>query len=178
MSQGEKRVLFDAAKDGQNIAPKWVAPEDEQEPNESRRCALPISVSLSLVNLTVVGRGRGGRLWTRLTRAIVAKEMDAATEAKTAVEDAQRETRRNLEERGDTHVPRFFHLKDGRWVPKLACVPPPSFPSSPTPSLGALMVVIELTGHGTTSHRLPTDSQDAVAAVEKFIWPTLPPSYT
>ena len=69
------------------------------------------------------------RLWTRLTRAIVAKDMDAATEAKTAVEDAQRETRRNLEERGDTHVPRFFHLKDGRWVPKLACVPPPSFPS-------------------------------------------------
>ena len=69
-------------------------------------------------------------MWTRLTRAIVAKEMDAATEAKTAVEDAQRETRRNLEERGDTHVPRFFHLKDGRWVPKLACVPPPSLPSS------------------------------------------------
>ena len=70
-------------------------------------------------------------MWTRLTRAIVAKEMDAATEAKTAVEDAQRETRRNLEERGDTHVPRFFHLKDGRWVPKLACVPlPPFLPSS------------------------------------------------
>lgn len=31
-------MLFDAAKDGQNIAPKWVAPEDEQEPDESRRC--------------------------------------------------------------------------------------------------------------------------------------------
>ena len=48
--------------------------------------------------------------------------MDAATEAKTAVEDAQREARRNMDERGVTHVPRFFHLKDGRWVPKLACV--------------------------------------------------------
>lgn len=35
--QGERRVLFDAAKDGQNIAPKWVAPEDEQEEYESRR---------------------------------------------------------------------------------------------------------------------------------------------
>ena len=34
---GKKRVLFDAVKDGQNVAPKWVAPEDEQEPNESRR---------------------------------------------------------------------------------------------------------------------------------------------
>lgn len=43
MSQGEKRVLFDAAKDGQNIAPKWVAPEDEQEPNESRRYVVPPS---------------------------------------------------------------------------------------------------------------------------------------
>ena len=74
-------------------------------------------------------------MWTRLTRAIVAKEMDAATEAKTAVEDAQRETRRNLEERGDTHVPRFFHLKDGRWVPKLACVLSPLRPPlSPLPS--------------------------------------------
>ncbi|KAI0353174.1 Oxysterol-binding protein, partial [Trametes cingulata] len=61
-SKGEKRVLFDATKDGQNIAPKWVAPEEEQEPNESRR------------------------LWSKLTKAIVAKDMDAATEAKTAVE--------------------------------------------------------------------------------------------
>ncbi|KAL1739071.1 hypothetical protein HDZ31DRAFT_49988 [Schizophyllum fasciatum] len=34
---GKKRVLFDAVKDGQNVAPKWVAPEDQQEPNESRR---------------------------------------------------------------------------------------------------------------------------------------------
>ena len=31
-------MLFDAVKDGQKIAPKWVAPEEEQEPNESRRC--------------------------------------------------------------------------------------------------------------------------------------------
>ena len=97
--QGEKRVLFDAHKDGQKIAPKWVAPEDEQEANESRR------------------------LWTRLTRAIVAKDMDAATEAKTAVEESQREARRRMEERGDVHVPRFFHLRDGRWVPKISCVP-------------------------------------------------------
>lgn len=36
---GKKRILFDAVKDGQNICPKWVPPEDEQEPNESRRYA-------------------------------------------------------------------------------------------------------------------------------------------
>ena len=82
ISQGEKRVLFDAVKDGQNIAPKWVAPEDEQEPNESRRYATPRSSCFlccarsSPSSVLLVG---GGRLWTRLTRAIVAKDMDAAT---------------------------------------------------------------------------------------------------
>lgn len=96
--QGEKRTLFDAQKDGQKIAPKWVAPEDEQEAHESRR------------------------LWTRLTRAIGDKDMDAATEAKTAVEESQREARRRMDERGEVHVPRFFHLKDGRWLPKVSYV--------------------------------------------------------
>ncbi|KAH9891299.1 Oxysterol-binding protein [Cubamyces lactineus] len=119
-SKGEKRVLFDATKDGQNIAPKWVAPEEEQETNESRR------------------------LWSRLTKAIIAKDMDAATEAKTAVEETQREQRRHMEERGEVHVPRFFQERGGRWEPKL---------------------------------QLPSDPQEAVQAVERFIWPTLPPSY-
>lgn len=31
-------MLFDVVKDGSKIAPKFVQPEDEQEPNESRRC--------------------------------------------------------------------------------------------------------------------------------------------
>ncbi|KAL0065682.1 Oxysterol-binding protein OBPa [Marasmius tenuissimus] len=92
---GQKRVLFDAVKDGQNICPKWVAPEEEQEPNESRR------------------------LWLKLTQAIATKDMEAATEAKSAVEDAQREQRRKMEESGKKHVPRFFELRDGRWEPKL-----------------------------------------------------------
>jgi hypothetical protein len=48
--------------------------------------------------------------------------MEAATEAKTAVEDAQREQRRKLEESGAKHTPRFFELRDGRWVPKLTYV--------------------------------------------------------
>ncbi|KAI0327257.1 Oxysterol-binding protein [Cubamyces sp. BRFM 1775] len=120
LREGEKRVLFDATKDGQNIAPKWVAPEEEQETNESRR------------------------LWSRLTKAIIAKDMDAATEAKTAVEETQREQRRHMEERGEVHVPRFFQERGGRWEPKL---------------------------------QLPSDPQEAIQAVERFIWPTLPPSY-
>ncbi|KAI6128725.1 hypothetical protein EDD16DRAFT_77529 [Pisolithus croceorrhizus] len=93
---GSKSVLFDAVKDGQNIAPKYVPPEEEQEPYESRR------------------------LWHRLTLAIEARDMEAATEAKSAVEDAQRELRRRREEHGEKFVPRFFELRGGRWEPKLS----------------------------------------------------------
>ena len=61
-TQGEKRVLFDAQRDGQNVAPKWVAPEDEQEPNESRRYVVPahshFHPTLLLRELTVVGPGQ------------------------------------------------------------------------------------------------------------------------
>ena len=47
--------------------------------------------------------------------------MNAATEAKTAVEESQRELRRKREESGQTFVPRFFQQdKDGRWVPKFS----------------------------------------------------------
>ncbi|KAJ7585702.1 hypothetical protein C8J56DRAFT_948709 [Mycena floridula] len=93
---GNKRVLFDAVKDGDKIAPKWCPPEDQQERNESRR------------------------LWAALTQAIIAKDMEAATTAKSAVEDAQRESRRLLEESGSKHTPRWFELQDGRWVPKVS----------------------------------------------------------
>lgn len=92
---GAKRVLFDAVKDGQNVSPKWVPPEDEQEPNESRR------------------------LWQDLTTAIAHKDMEAATDAKSAVEDAQRERRRHMEENGQKHEPRFFKFENGRWTVKL-----------------------------------------------------------
>lgn len=92
---GAKRVLFDAVKDGQNVSPKWVAAEEDQESNESRR------------------------LWHDLTLAIIAKDMEAATNAKTAVEEAQREVRKKMEESGRKHVPRFFELQDGRWCPKI-----------------------------------------------------------
>ncbi|KAJ7795692.1 hypothetical protein B0H14DRAFT_2918166 [Mycena olivaceomarginata] len=102
---GKKHVLFDAVKDGEKVVEKQVPPEDEQEPNESRR------------------------LWRDLTKAILAKDMEAATTSKSAVEDAQREQRRKLEESGKKHVPRFFHLQDGRWVPKLTV---PSDPQTAT----------------------------------------------
>lgn len=55
--------------------------------------------------------------------------MDAATEAKTAVEESQREARRRMEEGGQVHVPRFFQERGGRWEPKLQCVSPFPFPA-------------------------------------------------
>ncbi|CAE7064611.1 unnamed protein product, partial [Rhizoctonia solani] len=91
---------FDAAKE--NIVEKFVYPEEEQEPNESQR------------------------LWTKLTDAIHHKDMEAATDAKSAVENAQREAARKREETGVKHVPRFFEQnKAGQWVPKiLGGIPP------------------------------------------------------
>ncbi|KZT24680.1 Oxysterol-binding protein [Neolentinus lepideus HHB14362 ss-1] len=97
----EKRILFDVQKQGDKVAPKWVAPESEQEPNESRR------------------------LWSDLTKAIDNKDMDTATTAKSAVEESQREERRKRDESGQEYVPRFFELRNGRWEPKFT---PPDNP--------------------------------------------------
>lgn len=60
------------------------------------------------------------RLWIRLTEAIYRKDMDAATDAKSEVENAQREAARKREEGGVKHAPRFFEQnKSGQWVPKI-----------------------------------------------------------
>jgi len=105
---GGKRVLFDAQKDGQVFAEKWVAPESEQEPNESRR------------------------LWAKLTKAIESKDMEAATEAKTEVEDSQREDKRKRDEGGKAYVPRFFEQRNGQWTPKF------SVPDDPKKAVAAV----------------------------------------
>ena len=44
--------------------------------------------------------------------------MDAATDAKLAVEEAQREDRSEREKKGEQFIPRFFEQRDGRWLPK------------------------------------------------------------
>ena len=92
---GKKRVLFDAdSEQGKNVAAKLCPPEDEQEEYESRR------------------------QWQDLTAAIHAKDMEKATDAKGAVEEAQREDRRKRDEAGEVFVPRFFEKKGDRWEPK------------------------------------------------------------
>ncbi|CAE6401552.1 unnamed protein product [Rhizoctonia solani] len=122
LKTGEKRMLFDAAKE--NIVEKFVYPEEEQEPNESQR------------------------LWTKLTDAIHHKDMEAATDAKSEVENAQREAARKREETGAKHVPRFFEQnKAGQWVPKI---------------LGA--------------NGIPSDPEAAVKFVQEWIWPKKTPT--
>ncbi|CAE6426113.1 unnamed protein product [Rhizoctonia solani] len=120
LKSNEKRVLFDAAKE--NIVEKFVYPEEDQEPNESQR------------------------LWTKLTDAIHHKDMEAATDAKSAVENAQREAARKREETGVKHVPRFFEQnRAGQWVPKI---------------LGGI----------------PPDQDAAVKFVQEWIWPKQAPA--
>ncbi|KAH7104257.1 Oxysterol-binding protein [Auriculariales sp. MPI-PUGE-AT-0066] len=114
------RPLFDVRQLAA-AAPKSVAPESEQEPNESRR------------------------LWSGLTRAIGEKNMEMATESKTAVEESQREVRRIRDESAQKHVTRFFELQDGRWMPKLR-------PSN-----------------------IPSDPAEAAKVVYAFIWAERPP---
>ncbi|SCV71681.1 BQ2448_3269 [Microbotryum intermedium] len=79
-----KETLFDAST--AKITHKVVAPEDKQSENESRR------------------------LWSKVTAAIKKNDLDAATDAKTVIEDAQREAVRRREEEGATFKPRFFEL--------------------------------------------------------------------
>ncbi|GAA5885622.1 hypothetical protein JCM16303_001487 [Sporobolomyces ruberrimus] len=87
-----KETLFDAHN--ASLTEKSVTPEAQQQPNESRR------------------------LWSRVTQAIKQNDIDAATDAKTAIEDAQRESARLREEKGEKFVPKFFKLSEkGEWRP-------------------------------------------------------------
>ena len=72
-------------------------------------------------------RSRLIRLWSDLTTAINEKNMEAATDAKAAVEDAQRDLRKKREESGEQYVPRFFENQNGRWMPKFRYVLKASF---------------------------------------------------
>lgn len=73
------------------ILPKLVAPEEKQEEYESRK------------------------LWSKLTAAILARNMSLATNEKNIVEDAERQKKREREAANGGHMPsshRFFELND------------------------------------------------------------------
>lgn len=55
------------------------------------------------------------RLWAGVTEGIKEKNLDKATDAKSAIEDAQRKRVKEREEKGSVWKPRFFIEKsDGR----------------------------------------------------------------
>ncbi|GAA5889393.1 hypothetical protein JCM6882_000730 [Rhodosporidiobolus microsporus] len=88
-----KEVLFDAHQ--AKVKAKSVCPEDQQQPFESRR------------------------LWSKVTAAIKANDIDAATDAKSAIEDAQREAAKEREAKGESFQPKWFKPtgKNGEWRP-------------------------------------------------------------
>lgn len=75
------------------------------------------SIPLSLYSLPII------RLWSKLTAAIAKKDMEAATEAKATVEDAQRDDTKKRDESNEKFVPRYFELRDGLWHAKFRSVP-------------------------------------------------------
>ncbi|PWN25595.1 Oxysterol-binding protein [Jaminaea rosea] len=94
---GASRELFNAKK--AQFAQKSVRPEEEQEEFESRR------------------------LWARVTEGIKEKNLDKATDAKSAIEDAQRQRVKEREEKGEVWKPRFFEQVGDKFVPKLEALP-------------------------------------------------------
>ncbi|KAF9201593.1 hypothetical protein BGZ49_008171 [Haplosporangium sp. Z 27] len=78
----DKEVLFDVK--ASKIHPKIVAPEEQQEPIESRR------------------------LWFKLTEALKVNNQDVATTEKSRIEDEQRAKSKDREDHGLPHVARFF----------------------------------------------------------------------
>lgn len=78
----------------------------------------------------MLSRALWNRLWSKVTAAIKAKDLDAATDAKSAIEDAQREKAA----KGVSPKPQYFKQVDGEWKPDITCVslekrslPPNSF---------------------------------------------------
>ncbi|KAI8328241.1 hypothetical protein BC941DRAFT_445352 [Chlamydoabsidia padenii] len=78
----QKDLFFDAKT--AVAVPKTVLPEEQQEEYESRK------------------------LWSKLTEAIKNRDMEGATDAKTAVEDHQRQLAKERETKGTVWKPRFF----------------------------------------------------------------------
>ncbi|KIO23185.1 hypothetical protein M407DRAFT_244881 [Tulasnella calospora MUT 4182] len=101
LRNGKQRVLFNASQQTKSMVQKKVAPENEQEPNESRR------------------------LWSKLTAAIANKDMEAAQAAKSEVEESQRALAREREAKGIVHKQRFFELRNGLWQAKIEMLEDP-----------------------------------------------------
>jgi hypothetical protein len=83
---GEKELLFNA--EAAKPSPGQARPVEEQEERESRK------------------------LWEKVTNAIIRRDQTTATDAKSAIEDKQREETRARDAEGVTWNPRFFKRVD------------------------------------------------------------------
>jgi hypothetical protein len=92
--------------------------------------------------------------------------MESATEAKAAVENAQR----GLRATGVHHTARFFELRDNRWIPCIQYVSEAKVLTPPTPRAGFNLTFFFI----RFFYRLPQDPQEATEAVQAWIWS--PPS--
>uniref|UniRef100_A0A1D1XEG0 Oxysterol-binding C23B6.01c n=1 Tax=Anthurium amnicola TaxID=1678845 RepID=A0A1D1XEG0_9ARAE len=88
-----KEVLFNVHES--KIYPKVVAPEEEQEENESRR------------------------LWSKVTSALIGRNLDLATEEKTLIEDKQRNEAKLREAEGIDWRPKYFFCENDEFNFKL-----------------------------------------------------------
>jgi len=76
-----------------------VIPESEQEEFESRR------------------------LWAKVTEGIKERNLEKATEAKTAIEEAQRQAVKRRDEKGERWQPKYFTAKGERFYPNISALP-------------------------------------------------------
>lgn len=91
-AKGKEEVFFDA--DNSTILKKFVSKIENQGEWESRR------------------------VWVKVTEALRKNDHDEATKEKTRLEDAQRERKREREEKNTPYVTKHFHLVNDKWVYK------------------------------------------------------------
>ncbi|KAL9939331.1 hypothetical protein V8E36_002144 [Tilletia maclaganii] len=96
-SKGETKQLFNART--AKFVEKSVIPESEQEEFESRR------------------------LWAKVTEGIKERNLEKATEAKTAIEEAQRQAVKRRDEKGERWQPKYFTAKGERFYPNISALP-------------------------------------------------------
>jgi len=67
---------------------------------------------------TALGDTESPKLWSNVSKAIRAGDQIAATEAKTILEEAQREAIKKRKEKNDEYQPRLFHKTSHQWAYK------------------------------------------------------------
>jgi len=67
---------------------------------------------------TTLGETESPKLWVHVTKAIRVGDQVAATDAKTILEEAQREAIKKRKENNEEYQPRLFHKTSHQWVYK------------------------------------------------------------